>query len=212
MIYRLPWASLLIFIPGPDQTDIKYAFFLPDLTTYHYVDLSGISSPRRMRFSANTCPVPCAISYYILTSHGHDLFQLPLIGVSMLYPDFRTPIAEPESNSCTRDDSDLNYLIIAFSRGDILYAAEVPNIVITFATTFLNTLQHLALAAPHISSTLRKYATTNPIMATPSSGHWGIDQSITCGSTTILSSTAGIIDTGTNSLVISSGVYLECSE
>ncbi|KAG1864673.1 aspartic peptidase domain-containing protein [Suillus subalutaceus] len=41
----------------------------------------------------------------------------------------------------------------------------------------------------------------------PASTYWGIDQSITYGSTTILSSTAGIVDTGTTLLYIATDAY-----
>ncbi|KAG2044365.1 aspartic peptidase domain-containing protein [Suillus americanus] len=52
-----------------------------------------------------------------------------------------------------------------------------------------------------------------PITTTnPASTYWGINESITYGSTTILSSTAGIVDTGTTFLYIATGVHLECSE
>ena len=39
----------------------------------------------------------------------------------------------------------------------------------------------------------------------PASGYWGIDQSITYGSDTILSSTAGVVDTGTTLILIATG-------
>ena len=46
----------------------------------------------------------------------------------------------------------------------------------------------------------------SPVTSTlPSSEFWGINQAITYGSTTILSSTAGIVDTGTTLLLIASG-------
>ncbi|KAG2044363.1 aspartic peptidase domain-containing protein [Suillus americanus] len=52
-----------------------------------------------------------------------------------------------------------------------------------------------------------------PVTTTnPASTYWGINESITYGSTTILSSTAGIVDTGTTFLYIATGVHLECSE
>ncbi|KAG2368810.1 aspartic peptidase domain-containing protein [Suillus spraguei] len=41
----------------------------------------------------------------------------------------------------------------------------------------------------------------------PASEYWGINESITYGSTTILSSTAGIVDTGTTFLYIASDAY-----
>ncbi|KAG1795694.1 aspartic peptidase domain-containing protein [Suillus plorans] len=47
-----------------------------------------------------------------------------------------------------------------------------------------------------------------PITTTyPSSNYWGINQSISYGSTTILSSTAGIVDTGTTYIYIASDAY-----
>ena len=39
----------------------------------------------------------------------------------------------------------------------------------------------------------------------PASGYWGVDQSITYGGSTILSMTAGIVDTGTTLILIASG-------
>ncbi|EIW80816.1 acid protease [Coniophora puteana RWD-64-598 SS2] len=47
-----------------------------------------------------------------------------------------------------------------------------------------------------------------PITSTsPASEYWGIDQSISYGSTSILSSTAGIVDTGTTLILIASDAY-----
>ncbi|KAG2142137.1 acid protease [Suillus cothurnatus] len=47
-----------------------------------------------------------------------------------------------------------------------------------------------------------------PITTTsPSSYYWGIDQSITYGSSTILSATAGIVDTGTTLILIASDAF-----
>ncbi|KJA16831.1 hypothetical protein HYPSUDRAFT_147208 [Hypholoma sublateritium FD-334 SS-4] len=47
-----------------------------------------------------------------------------------------------------------------------------------------------------------------PITTTsPASQYWGIDQSISYGGTTILSSTAGIVDTGTTLVLIASDAY-----
>jgi saccharopepsin len=39
----------------------------------------------------------------------------------------------------------------------------------------------------------------------PASAYWGIDQSISCGSSSILSWTSGIVDTGTTLILIASG-------
>ncbi|KAH9837240.1 acid protease [Rhodofomes roseus] len=48
-----------------------------------------------------------------------------------------------------------------------------------------------------------------PITSTsPASEYWGIDQSISYGSKSILSSTAGIVDTGTTLVLIASGKWL----
>ncbi|KAG2114236.1 aspartic peptidase domain-containing protein [Suillus discolor] len=50
--------------------------------------------------------------------------------------------------------------------------------------------------------------TYTPITKTnPASGYWGIDQSISYGSTTILSSTAGIVDTGTTFIPIATDAF-----
>lgn len=47
-----------------------------------------------------------------------------------------------------------------------------------------------------------------PITSTsPASEYWGIDQSVAYGDTTILSSTAGIVDTGTTLLLIATDAY-----
>ncbi|OJA17397.1 acid protease [Rhizopogon vesiculosus] len=53
----------------------------------------------------------------------------------------------------------------------------------------------------------------SPLTATsPSSYYWGINESITYGTTTILSETAGIVDSGTTLILLASSTYLECSE
>lgn len=45
-----------------------------------------------------------------------------------------------------------------------------------------------------------------PLTSTyPSSAYWGIDQSVSYGNTTIMSSTAGIVDTGTTLIYLPSG-------
>ena len=61
------------------------------------------------------------------------------------------------------------------------------------------------------SLTLRTHECNSPITSTyPASAYVGIDQSITYGSsgTTILSSTAGITDTGTTLILLASGQSL----
>jgi hypothetical protein len=53
----------------------------------------------------------------------------------------------------------------------------------------------------------------SPLTTTfPSSYYWGINQSITYGTTTILSETAGIIDTDNTLILIATSAYLEPSE
>lgn len=48
-----------------------------------------------------------------------------------------------------------------------------------------------------------------PVTSTsPASRYWGIDQSITYSSTTILSNTAGIVDTGTTLILLASNAFL----
>jgi saccharopepsin len=49
-----------------------------------------------------------------------------------------------------------------------------------------------------------------PITATsPASSYWGIDQSLSYGGSTILSTTAGVVDTGTTLVLIASGTQLD---
>jgi hypothetical protein len=53
----------------------------------------------------------------------------------------------------------------------------------------------------------------SPLTTTyPASYYWGINESITYGSTTILAETAGIVDTGTTLILIASSAYLEYCE
>lgn len=53
----------------------------------------------------------------------------------------------------------------------------------------------------------------SPLTSTsPASEYWGIDQSITYGSETILASTAGIVDTGTTLVLIASGESMRFCE
>jgi saccharopepsin len=48
-----------------------------------------------------------------------------------------------------------------------------------------------------------------PITSTsPASEYWGIDQSVTYGSSSILSSTAGIVDTGTTLVLLATSTLL----
>ncbi|KAG6327917.1 hypothetical protein ID866_11172 [Astraeus odoratus] len=52
-----------------------------------------------------------------------------------------------------------------------------------------------------------------PITTTsPSAYYWGIDQSIAYGSTTILSQTAGIVDTGTTMILIATDAFIKYKE
>lgn len=54
---------------------------------------------------------------------------------------------------------------------------------------------------------------SSPLTTTePASYYWGINESITYGTTTILAETAGIVDTGTTLILLASSTYLECSE
>lgn len=58
------------------------------------------------------------------------------------------------------------------------------------------------------SSSYSGSITYTPITATsPASQYWGIDQSISYGGSTILSSTAGIVDTGTTLVLLASDAF-----
>ena len=47
-----------------------------------------------------------------------------------------------------------------------------------------------------------------PITSTsPASGYWGIDQSVSYGGSSILSSTAGIVDTGTTLVLLATDAF-----
>ena len=56
------------------------------------------------------------------------------------------------------------------------------------------------------SSVIKSSVKYVPLTTTsPASSYWGINQSISYGSTTILSSTAGVVDTGTTLILIATG-------
>ncbi|KAG1904763.1 aspartic peptidase domain-containing protein [Suillus fuscotomentosus] len=80
---------------------------------------------------------------------------------------------------------------------------------ISFEPTTSNTVTNGALTFGGTDAT--KYTGSieyTPITTTyPSSTYWGMNQSISYGSTTIMSSTAGIVDTGTTSIYIASDAY-----
>jgi hypothetical protein len=62
-------------------------------------------------------------------------------------------------------------------------------------------------------SRLTVIAYSSPLTTTyPASYYWGINESITYGSTTILAETAGIVDTGTTLILLASSAYFEYSE
>lgn len=49
---------------------------------------------------------------------------------------------------------------------------------------------------------------TNVTKTDPAKDYWGVDQSITYGSSTILNLTAGIIDSGSTMILLATGTYL----
>lgn len=69
----------------------------------------------------------------------------------------------------------------------------------------------LVISLPPWLNPLTRYTgeiTYVPITSTsPASNYWGIDQSVSYGSTTIMSTSAGIVDTGTTLLLLSSGAF-----
>ena len=71
----------------------------------------------------------------------------------------------------------------------------------------------LLILADHLSvhSDSTKYTGTltytSLTSTSPASAYWGINESITYGSSTILSSTAGIVDTGTTLILIATNAY-----
>ncbi|KAG1784938.1 aspartic peptidase domain-containing protein [Suillus plorans] len=84
--------------------------------------------------------------------------------------------------------------VVSISFEPITVAKEVVNGELTFGGTIRN--KHTGPI------------TYTPITTTqPSSRYWGIDQSISYGSTTILSSTAGIVDVGTTYILIASDAF-----
>ena len=59
---------------------------------------------------------------------------------------------------------------------------------------------------PRIESYMANTARYSPITTTsPASDYWGIDLSVAYGTTSILDTTAGILDTGTTLILIASG-------
>ncbi|KAF9245850.1 aspartic peptidase domain-containing protein [Melanogaster broomeanus] len=78
-----------------------------------------------------------------------------------------------------------------------------------FAPTTTQTSTNGELTFGGVDTT--KYTSTLtyiPLTTTyPASYYWGIDESITYGTTTILSSTAGIVDTGTTLILLASNAY-----
>ena len=55
-------------------------------------------------------------------------------------------------------------------------------------------------------SLLTHFTLVSPATSTsPASNYWGIDQSLTYGSTSIMDTTAGIVDTGTTLILLPTG-------
>lgn len=78
-----------------------------------------------------------------------------------------------------------------------------------FEPSSTNTAEgELSFAAPNPARYTGELAYYPVTSTSPSSRYWGIDQSITYGSTTILSNTAGIVDTGTTLIHLASNAFL----
>ncbi|EIW77122.1 acid protease [Coniophora puteana RWD-64-598 SS2] len=70
----------------------------------------------------------------------------------------------------------------------------------------------LSFGGPDSSKTTSDVAYVPLTSTSPASYYWGIDQSITYGSQTILDSTAGIVDTGTTLVLIASDAFQKYQE
>ncbi|KIL59256.1 hypothetical protein M378DRAFT_27097 [Amanita muscaria Koide BX008] len=93
----------------------------------------------------------------------------------------------------------------AYAQGSI----TADEIAISFEPTTSTSVQNGELTWGGVDST--KYTgsiTYAPVTTTsPASYYWGINESITYGTTTILASTAGIVDTGTTLILIASNAF-----
>ncbi|KIL59248.1 hypothetical protein M378DRAFT_14952 [Amanita muscaria Koide BX008] len=111
--------------------------------------------------------------------------------VGTLSPDTNTPIPTVTDN--------------AYAQGSL----TADQIGISFEPTTSTSVQNGELTWGGVDST--KYTgsiTYTPVTTTfPASYYWGINESITYGTTTVLASTAGIVDTGTTLILIASNAF-----
>jgi len=133
-----------------------------------------------------------------------------------LSPDTESLIPTVTDNLFSRGIIDANEIGVSFepttSREDVngeitwgTYILVKWTIVLTYVIQVEPTAAN-SLAKSHTCTTFRvEYLVTtkvlihpsSPVTSTsPASEHWGIDQSVSYGTTTILSTTAGIVDTG----------------
>ncbi|KAM6493211.1 aspartic peptidase A1 [Amanita muscaria] len=93
----------------------------------------------------------------------------------------------------------------AYSQGSI----TADQIGISFEPTTSTSVQNGELTWGGVDSTKYTGAITyTPVTTTfPASYYWGINESITYGTTTVLASTAGIVDTGTTLILIASNAF-----
>ena len=89
-----------------------------------------------------------------------------------------------------------------FSRGTI---PEVFGVYFIPATTETSENEELTFGGYHESAILGLVNYVPLTKTSPALTFWGIDQSISYGDTTILSSTAGVIDTSTTFILIATG-------
>jgi len=92
-----------------------------------------------------------------------------------------------------------------YSQGTI--STESIGIFYAPTTTESTTNGELTFGGVDSSKYTGTLAYTSLTSTSPASAYWGINQSITYGSTSILSSTAGIVDTGTTLVLIATDAY-----
>ncbi|KAG1885554.1 aspartic peptidase domain-containing protein [Suillus subluteus] len=84
---------------------------------------------------------------------------------------------------------------------------EVVSVLFEPATSDSDANGELTFGGPDVFKYTGDIGYTPITTTNPASTYWGIDQSITYGSTAILSSTAGIVDTGTTFIYIATDAY-----
>ncbi|KAI6020112.1 hypothetical protein PISMIDRAFT_29263 [Pisolithus microcarpus 441] len=92
-----------------------------------------------------------------------------------------------------------------YTQGEI--PAEIVGVSFEPTTTDSSTNGELTFGGVDSSKYTGTLSYTPLTTTAPASYYWGVDESITYGSTTILSTTAGIVDTGTTLILIATDAY-----